>query len=76
MTKKRRKHFKDGHPVAEIIFEEDFDKSMGPKNSLLDFFRESPFPKTDLDIEREDIPQRYILILTNSPYSPSPKGIR
>lgn len=45
---------KNGHPVAVIISKEDFDKTLSPKNSLLDFFQESPYPDTDFDVERKD----------------------
>jgi antitoxin Phd len=43
---------KNGHPVAVIISKKEFEKMQLPGNSLLDFFRQSPFPELDLDITR------------------------
>lgn len=43
---------KNGEPVAVIISKKDFDKIAKPKTSLLEFFKNAPFPEIDLDIER------------------------
>ncbi len=43
---------KNGHPVAVIISKKEFEKMQSSGNSLLDFFRQSPFPELDLDIKR------------------------
>ncbi len=45
---------KNGHEVAIIISKEEFENLRKPKNTLLDFFREAPYPEVDLEIERTD----------------------
>jgi len=45
---------KNGHEVAVILSMEDFEKLKKPKNTLLEFFQEAPYPDVDLDIERDD----------------------
>jgi prevent-host-death family protein len=44
---------KNGRPVAMIISKDEFEKLRTPGNSLLDFFRESPLPDLELDMERD-----------------------
>lgn len=43
---------KNGHPVAVIISKKEFEKMRLPRNSMLDFFRQSSFPELELDIKR------------------------
>ena len=43
---------KNGHPVAVIISQEEFERIKGPENTLVEFFLEAPFPELDLDLER------------------------
>lgn len=43
---------KNGEPVAVLVSKKEFDRFQTPKNSLIDFFLEAPFPEEDLDIER------------------------
>lgn len=43
---------KQGEPIAVIISKAEYDKITHPKNSLLSFFKEAPFPEFDLDIQR------------------------
>lgn len=43
---------KNGRPVAIVISKTEFEKTCQFKNSLLDFFRESPLSDLDLDIKR------------------------
>ena len=45
---------KNGHEVAIIISKEEFENLQKPKNTLLDFFSEAPYPEVDLDLERKD----------------------
>lgn len=45
---------KNGQEVAVIISKEDFENLQKPKNTLLDFFNEAPYPDVDLDLERKD----------------------
>jgi len=45
---------KNGNEVAVIISKEEFEKLQKPKNTLLDFFSEAPYPEVDLDLERKD----------------------
>jgi prevent-host-death family protein len=45
---------KNGHEVAVIISKEDFENLQKPKNTLLAFFSEAPYPEVDLDLERKD----------------------
>jgi prevent-host-death family protein len=44
---------KNGHEVAIIISKEEFENLRKPKNTLLDFFNDAPYPEVDLDIERD-----------------------
>lgn len=44
---------KNGHPVAMIISTDEFEKLRTTENTLLEFFRESPLPDVDIDIERD-----------------------
>ena len=43
---------KNGRPIAILLSKSEFEKTRMLKNSLLDFFRESPLSEIDLDIER------------------------
>jgi prevent-host-death family protein len=43
---------KEGVEIAVLLSIEDFDNCCCSKNSLIDFFKNSPFPDLDLDIER------------------------
>ena len=44
---------KNGHPVVVIISYEEFEKIRKPKNTLGEFFAESPFSTFSLDVERD-----------------------
>ena len=44
---------KNGHPVVVVISKVEFEKLKAPKNTLLDFFLESPLPEIDLDLSRD-----------------------
>ena len=49
---------KNGEPVVVIISKKEFDGITKPKNSLLEFFKQAPFPETSLDIMRtKDLPR-------------------
>lgn len=43
---------KNGEPVVVLISKKEFEKLKIPKDSLLDFFLQAPFPEEDLDIKR------------------------
>lgn len=43
-----------GEPTAVILSKEDFDKLTSPKNSFVEFMRQSPLAKVDLKIKRDD----------------------
>ena len=44
---------KNGHPVVVVISIREFEKLQASKDSILDFFLESPFPELDLDMQRD-----------------------
>ncbi len=49
---------KNGDPIAVILSIKDYDKIIHPKNSLLNFFKNAPYPEFDLDIQRsKDLPR-------------------
>ena len=49
---------KQGEPVAVIVSKKEFDKMNRPKTSLLNFFKEAPFPEVELDMKRsKDLPR-------------------
>lgn len=43
---------KKGEPIAVILSIKEFDKLAQPKESFLDFFKNSPYPEIELDIQR------------------------
>lgn len=40
---------KNGKPVVVMLSKETFDQMTRPKTSLLDFFKNAPYPEMDLD---------------------------
>ncbi len=53
---------KNGHPIAIIMSVKEYDHMKKPKQSLIDFFKEAPFPEIDLPIERsKDEPRNFEL---------------
>lgn len=43
---------KKGEPIAVILSIKDFDTLAKPKKSFLSFFKDSPHPEIELDIQR------------------------
>jgi prevent-host-death family protein len=43
---------RNGKPVAVILSTEEFERMTQKKNSLVEFFAESPLPEIELDLER------------------------
>jgi prevent-host-death family protein len=43
---------KNGHPVAVVMSTSEFEKMKRFDDSLLDFFKQAPFPDIDLDVNR------------------------
>lgn len=44
---------RNGQPVVIIMSQAEFDQFTKPKDTLIDFFKKSPFPELDLDIQRD-----------------------
>jgi prevent-host-death family protein len=43
---------KNGREVAVVISKSEFDNLRKPKNTLIEFFENAPFPDEDLDLDR------------------------
>lgn len=52
---------KNGKEVAVILSKNKFEELKQNKETLLDFFRESPYPEIDLKIERSNSLSREIV---------------
>lgn len=44
---------RNGRPVVVVISQDEFEQYQKPKDNLIDFFKKSPFPEIDLNLERD-----------------------
>ena len=51
---------RQGQEVAVVMSKQEYDKLVRPKNSLVDFFTNSPLCEIDLNIERSKDPMREV----------------